>query len=40
MENLSLLQTAAQYVSVLEDGKVNTAKYYLQEGVATHTLKL
>ena len=40
MENLSLLQTAAQYVSVLEDGRVNTVKEYLQEGVATHTWKL
>ena len=37
MENLSLVQTAAQHVSVLEDGRVNTAKDYLQEGVATHT---
>ena len=40
MENLPLLQTAAQYVSVLEDGRVYTVKQYLQEVVATHTWKL
>ena len=40
MENLPLLQTAVQYVSVLEDGRVNTVKQYLQEVVATHTWKL
>ena len=37
MENLSLVQTAAQHASVLEGGRVNTVKEYLQEGVATHT---
>ena len=37
MENLSLVETAAQHVSVLEDGRVNTVKEYLEEGVATHT---
>ena len=39
MENLPLLQTAAPNVSVLEDGRVNTVKEYLQEVAATRTWK-